>query len=555
MSVSGKPDNVEMKAWPEGGAASGAPCGAPIFRNAIMSRATPRLCAFAALAGLLLLLAGRTAAFDPYDPSKGYCGPSGKSIPAWLEPFFNHACYKHDECYNQCANTGETKSSCDNAFYYEMRKTCNSAKGMTTLQRQQCLTAAAAHFEAVRTGASYFPSYNCTAADLELAKTPDLTFTVNDGPGPVNVPVNGHATLSWTAKRVSDCAAYGGWTGAKSPGPATQQMGPLQSNKIYTLMCRNSSGNSVTKSVEVRVGTAGGGTGTTSGSGPSVELKLNGQTGTVPIGAGQPAVLTWSTRGTAYCQASQGWSGNKSADGGSQSVGPLTATKTYTLTCNSTAGAGATQSVTARIADPVVEIRINGSTKPVTVARNGSATLTWSSRYATSCTASGGWAGNKSVSGGSQSVGPIASTTMYTLYCRNSLGDNAGTSVTARVDTGTTGSGTGTGTGAGTGSGGGTGTTGGGTTATGTKPALDLRINGVAGTINVASGAHVTVTWSARNVVACKASSGWTGDKPLSGSQSFGPITARRQFVLACRNDKGGYVTKGVAVTVGQTGR
>ncbi len=60
--------------------------------------------AFAALAGLLLLVSGSSPAFDPYDPSKGYCGPSGKSIPAWLEPFFNHACYKHDECYNQCAN-------------------------------------------------------------------------------------------------------------------------------------------------------------------------------------------------------------------------------------------------------------------------------------------------------------------------------------------------------------------------------------------------------------------------------------------------------------------
>jgi hypothetical protein len=337
-------------------------------------------------------------------------------------------------------------------------------------------------------------------------------------------------------------------------------MGPLQSNKIYTLMCRNSSGNSVTKSVEVRVGTAGsgagGGTGTTTGSGPSVELKLNGQTGTVPIGAGQAAVLTWSTRGTAYCQASQDWSGNKSADGGTQSVGPVTSTRTYTLTCNNTAGVGATQSVIARLTDPEVQLRINGSTKPVTVPRNGSATLSWSSRYATSCMASGGWSGNKSVGGGSQSVGPIASTTMYTLFCSNSIGDRAGTSVTAKVDAGTTGSGTGSGSGTGAGTGGGTGTgaTGSGTTST-TKPTLDLRINGVAGTVNVPSGARVTVTWSAQNVVACKASSGWTGDKPISGSQGFGPITARRQFVLACRNAKGGYVTKSVAVTVAQTGR
>ena len=514
----------------------------------------------AAFAVLLLLAAGPAPAFDPYDASKGYCGPSGKSLPAWLEPHFNYACYKHDECYNQCANTGTTKSSCDNQFLFDMKKACANAKTMTPLQRGQCFDAAAVHFEAVRTGASYFPSYNCTAADLELAKTPELTLKVDGGPGPVNVAQGGRVTLNWEAKRVSDCAAYGGWTGAKSPGPATQQMGPLESNKIYTLMCRNSSGNSVTKSVEVRVGTAGGGTGTgtTGGTAPSVELKLNGRTGTVPIGAGQPAVLAWSSRNTAYCQASQDWSGNKSADGGTQSVGPITSTRTYTLTCNNTAGVGATQSVIARLTDPEVQLRINGGTKPVTVPAGGSATLTWSSSYATSCTASGGWSGNKSVSGGTESVGPIRTTTMYTLYCRNSLGDNAGTSVTAKVDAGTTGSGTGSGSGSGsgggTGAGTGTGGTGSGTTTT-TKPALDLRINGIAGTINVASGAHVTVTWSAQNVVACKASSGWTGDKPVSGSQGFGPITARRQFVLACRNAKGGYVTKSVAVIVGQTGR
>lgn len=526
--------------------------------GAIMSKAITRLSMLAALAGLLLLAAGPVPAFDPYDASKGYCGPSGKSIPAWLEPLFNHACYKHDECYNQCANTGTTKSSCDNAFYYEMRKTCNTAKGLTPQQRAQCLTSAALHFEAVRTGASYFPSYNCTQADLDLAQTPELAFSVDGGPGPVAVALGGRVTLSWEAKRVSDCAAYGGWTGAKSPGPATQQMGPLQSNKIYTLMCRNSSGRSVTRSVEVRVGATGGGsgagTGTTTGSVPSVELKLNGQTGTVPIGAGQPAVLTWSSRNTARCYASQDWSGDKSAGGGTQSVGPLTTARTYVLTCNNTAGAGATRSVSARLVDPVVELRINGGTKPVAVPAGGSATLTWSSRYATSCTASGGWSGSKNVSGGSQRVGPIAATTMYTLYCRNGAGDNAGTSVTARVDAGSGGNGSGTA--GGTGSGGGTGTGGGGSGTTGTtKPTLDFRINGVTGTVNIPSGGRVTLTWSTHNVTACTASAGWSGVKPVTGAQSIGPIAADRTFSLACRNDKGGYVTKIVRVTVGKTGR
>ena len=212
--------------------------------------------------------------------------------------------------------------------------------------------------------------------------------------------------------------------------------------------------------------------------------------------------------------------------------------------------------MTARLVDPVVELRINGGTKPVTVSAGGSANLTWTSRYATSCTASGGWSGSRSTAGGSQRVGPIAATTMYTLYCRNSVGDNAGTSVTARVNTGSSGSGTGSGSGAGAGSGSGTGTSAGGSGSTGsTKPALDLHINGVAGTVNISPGGRVTLTWSARNVAACTASGGWSGAKPVTGTQSLGPLSADRNFVLACRNDKGGYVTKSVRVTVGKTGR
>ena len=77
----------------------------------------------------------------------------------------------------------------------------------------------------------------------------------------------------------------------------------------------------------------------------------------------------------------------------------------------------------------------------------------------------------------------------------------------------------------------------------------------VAGTIYVVPGAHVTLTWSARSVVTCTASAGWSGSKPLEGSASIGPVTTSKNYVLACRNNKGGYVTKSVRVAVGETGR
>ena len=58
------------------------------------------------------------------------------------------------------------------------------------------------------------------------------------------------------------------------------------------------------------------------------------------------------------------------------------------------------------------------SASPTTIISGGSATLTWSSTNATSCTASGAWSGIKSTSG-TQIVSPAVTST-YTLTCANS---------------------------------------------------------------------------------------------------------------------------------------
>ncbi|MES2436420.1 MAG: right-handed parallel beta-helix repeat-containing protein [Patescibacteria group bacterium] len=53
---------------------------------------------------------------------------------------------------------------------------------------------------------------------------------------------------------------------------------------------------------------------------------------------------------------------------------------------------------------------------PTSVTTGGAATITWSSTNATSCIASGGWTGTKSVSG-SQTIAGISSNNTYTLTC------------------------------------------------------------------------------------------------------------------------------------------
>jgi hypothetical protein len=69
---------------------------------------------------------------------------------------------------------------------------------------------------------------------------------------------------------------------------------------------------------------------------------------------------------------------------------------------------------------------------PPSISSGQSATLTWSSTNATSCSASGGWSGAKALSG-SQSVSPTVTTT-YTLSCSGASG-SASAQATVTVST------------------------------------------------------------------------------------------------------------------------
>jgi hypothetical protein len=100
------------------------------------------------------------------------------------------------------------------------------------------------------------------------------------------------------------------------------------------------------------------------------------------------------------------------------------------LTCTGTGGS-ANQTVQVTILPaPVVSLTAN----PTSVASGGSSTLTWSSTNATSCTASVGWTGAKTLSG-TQSTGALTVTTSYTLTC---TGTGGTTAATATVTVGAT---------------------------------------------------------------------------------------------------------------------
>lgn len=71
---------------------------------------------------------------------------------------------------------------------------------------------------------------------------------------------------------------------------------------------------------------------------------------------------------------------------------------------------------------PTPSLTVSLSVSPIAVSSGGSSTLTWSTTNATSCSASGAWTGSSKGTSGSQSTGPLASSSTYTLDCTGTSG-------------------------------------------------------------------------------------------------------------------------------------
>ena len=175
----------------------------------------------------------------------------------------------------------------------------------------------------------------------------------------------------------------------------------------------------------------GGGSGGTSGQGtggqspPTISLSAS----PTSVSSGGTTTLSWTTSNADACTASNGWSGNRAVNGSAQS-GAISASTTFTLTCNGPGG-GAVSSVTVNVTS-ATSPSVSLSANPPGVAPGGTTTLTWSSANVSSCTASGGWTGSKALSG-SQATGALNGDQTFQLSCTGSNGNAlAMTTVTIR---------------------------------------------------------------------------------------------------------------------------
>jgi hypothetical protein len=327
------------------------------------------------------------------------------------------------------------------------------------------------------------------------SQTASIAITVNALPStqltatPTAVPVGSGSTLTWSSAHASACAASGDWSGALAVSGSVGT-GALTQNATYSLICTGPGGVSPQTTATVTVIRV-----------PTVTLAAT----PVAVAVGGSSTLTWSSTNADSCTASGGWGGTL-ATSGSQSTGPLTVTTVYSMTCAGPGGITAPVMASVNLLpQPAVTLKAS----PAAVAVGASSTLTWTSSNAASCTASGGWSGSLALSG-SQSTGPVASPTSYSLSCTGSGGTSSASAVVNLIPTATL----------------------------------------VVSPSVVAPGGTSTLTWTSNNATSCTASNGWTGTLPAGGTQSTAAVSSTTSYSLMCNGAGGASNTATATLTV-----
>jgi len=319
--------------------------------------------------------------------------------------------------------------------------------------------------------------------------TPTVSLTTNTS----QVNSGSAATLNWSSTNANSCTTSGDWSGtvATSGGVST---GPLTANKTYTLTCTGA-GGTVSQSVTVNVNTPPP---------PTVTLTTN----TSQVNSGSAATLNWSSTNANSCLTSGGWGGSVATSGG-VSTGPLTANKTFTLSCTGPGGS-TSQSLTINVNTPPAPV-VSLTSASAQVSFGSSTTLIWSSTNAESCSASGGWSGSVATTG-SLSTEPLTASTTYNLVCTG-LGGSANQSITVSVNT----------------------------------PPPTVFLTATPSQVN--QGNPTVLNWSSTNANSCTASGGWSGTLTTAGSLSTEPLNETKSFQISCVGN-GGSVSQSVSVGV-----
>lgn len=162
-----------------------------------------------------------------------------------------------------------------------------------------------------------------------------------------------------------------------------------------------------------------------------------------------------------------------------------------------------------------ITVSLGANPASMTLPTN-STTLTWATTGSpTSCTATGGWAGSKTSTGGLEVIsGLTAGTYTYTITCSKAGTADTSSSVTVTVSNYP-------------------------------LPTVTLTANPT----SVAYNASSTLTWTSTNATTCTATGGWSGTKATSGSEIQNNLTTNKSYTITCTG-LGGTASSVTNVTV-----
>jgi hypothetical protein len=258
------------------------------------------------------------------------------------------------------------------------------------------------------------------------APTVDVKVDGLDGPTLTRTgPASYNAT--WTSSNATQCtgsARLAGYTGTS--GSRSESNVPSGTTYDYTVTCQNAAGATASDTVHMVVVAA-----------PTVDVKVNGSDG--PLNFFEPAVytVTWASSNATSCTALNNLPGPIAINGSRAFSAVVQGAYRYTVQCVNLAGTSISDSVLVNVnpLPPVVDLKIEGGDSPITRDSPAAYTLTWTSTYATSCSASSSdltWSGAVLLTGNRVFSSVPVGTHTYTLTCSNVSG-SVSDSVTATV--------------------------------------------------------------------------------------------------------------------------
>ena len=156
--------------------------------------------------------------------------------------------------------------------------------------------------------------------------------TINAGQG---------ATLTWSSTNATGCTSTGGWTGARAASGSVL-ISPITTALTFSLICAGPGGSSPASAVTVNV---------------LPVVTLTASANSVPVNG--TVNLTWTSLGGGTCVASgdTNFQGTLAANG-TVASSPITANRTYALTCTNAVGA-ATANATVTLATATLSVTTN----------------------------------------------------------------------------------------------------------------------------------------------------------------------------------------------------